>query len=149
MKHVENRELRALVAGTGEEEGSLRRLASEMGVADRVAFLGHVDEDELLGHYARCRGVFFAPLREDFGFVTLEAFRSRKPVLTCSDSGGPAELVVQGHSGFVVSPDPVEIAKHLDTWAGNREKAIEMGENGAEDSSDINWNSALLKLLLI
>jgi glycosyltransferase involved in cell wall biosynthesis len=98
MKHMENRELRVLVAGIGEEEGSLRRLAYELGVADRVSFLGHVDEDELVRHYARCRAVFFAPLREDFGFVTLEALRSKKRVLTCSDSGGPAELVAHGRS---------------------------------------------------
>jgi glycosyltransferase involved in cell wall biosynthesis len=141
--------MRVLVAGTGGEEGSLRRLASELGVADRVVFLGHIDEDELVRHYALCRAVFFAPFREDFGFVTLEAFRSKKPVLTCTDSGGPAELVSHGRSGFVLSPDPVEIAKRIDLWAENQDKAVEMGEKGDEDTSYINWNSTLLKLLLL
>jgi len=149
MKHVESRELRVLVAGTGEEEEPLRRLASELGVSGRVVFLGHVAEDELVRHYARCRAVFFAPFREDFGFVTLEAFRSKKPVLTCSDSGGPAELVSHGRSGFVLPPDPVEVAKHIDLWARARDQAVEMGEKGDEDTNGINWNSTLLKLLLL
>ncbi len=47
----------------------------------------------------------FPPLQEDYGFVTVEAFASRKAVVTCPDSGGPAELVDDGESGFVCEPD--------------------------------------------
>ena len=50
---------------------------------------------QMLDHLARCRAVCFPPYDEDYGFVTVEAFASRKAVVTCSDSGGPAELVVR------------------------------------------------------
>ena len=148
LKHVDSADLRAVIVGTGEEDEALRRLASELGVADRVKFLGHVDDETLVSCYARCRAVFFAPYKEDFGFVTLESFRSKKPVLTCSDSGGPAELVVHDHSGFVVEPDPHLIANKLDVWATRRDQAVHMGEAGYRDTSGITWEATLSKLIL-
>ena len=38
-------------------------------------------------------GVIFPPLDEDYGYVTLEAMLAAKPVITCTDSGGPLEFV--------------------------------------------------------
>jgi glycosyltransferase involved in cell wall biosynthesis len=148
MKHVESTDLRAIIVGTGAEDETLRRLASELNVADRVRFLGQVDDETLLSCYARCRAVFFAPYKEDFGFVTLESFRSKKPVLTCTDSGGPAELVVHDHSGFVVDPDPHLIAHKLDVWAARCDQAVQMGEAGYRDTNGITWEAALSKLIL-
>ena len=147
MKHVQSQELRAVIAGTGEEEETLRRLAHELGVADRIDFVGRIDDDALVDYYARCRGVFFAPFMEDYGFVTLEAFRSRKPVLTCMDSGGPAELVSAGRSGYVLLPEPFQIAQQLDEWAKNRELARRMGENGDADTREVGWEQAVQHLL--
>ena len=49
----------------------------------------------MIDHLARCRGVVFPPLDEDYGFVTVEAFAARKAVVTCTDSGGPTELVTR------------------------------------------------------
>ena len=46
--------------------------------------------------YAGALAVAYPPYDEDFGYVTLEAFLARKPVVTCVDSGGPNEFVVDG-----------------------------------------------------
>ena len=75
-----------------------------------------------MSYYARCRGVFFAPYMEDYGFVTMEAFRSRKPVITCMDSGGPAEIVSVGRSGYVLLPEPFQIAQQLEAIVGGPAK---------------------------
>jgi glycosyltransferase involved in cell wall biosynthesis len=147
MAKVKSKELRAVVAGTGEEEESLKRLASELGVAHRVDFVGRVGEEELLSYYARCRGVFFAPFMEDYGFVTMEAFRSKKPVLTCMDSGGPAEIVSVGRSGFVLLPEPFQIARQLDVWAENPDLAARMGAMGEADDRPVTWSACVGKLL--
>ena len=48
MKHVKSQELRAVIAGTGEEEQRLRLLAQELGVANRIDFVGRIDEGGLL-----------------------------------------------------------------------------------------------------
>ena len=60
----------------------------------------------MLHHLANCRAVSFAPFAEDYGFVTVEAFASRKAVITCRDSGGPTELVRDEHTGLVCDPTP-------------------------------------------
>jgi len=146
MKYVKT-DLRAVIAGTGEEEETLKALAGELGVADRIDFVGWVDDETLLDYYARCRGVFFAPFMEDYGFVTLEAFRSKKPVLTCMDAGGPAELVSVGRSGYVLLPEPMQIALQLDQWSSNRELAIRMGENGEADTRGVRWDACVDVLL--
>jgi glycosyltransferase involved in cell wall biosynthesis len=147
MAKLKSRELRAVVAGTGEEEENLKRLASELGVANRVDFVGRVSEEDLVSYYARCRGVFFAPFMEDYGFVTLEAFRSRKPVLTCMDSGGPAEIVSVGRSGYVLLPEPFQVAQQLDVWAENPELAARMGAMGQADVEAVRWDACVEKLL--
>ncbi len=148
MQHVKSDDIRAVIAGSGEEEEELRRLAVELEITKRVEFLGRVDEETLLHHYARCRTVFFAPFMEDFGFVTLEAARSKKPVITCVDSGGPAELVNNGRSGYVLLPDPHFIARQIDALAENQELAIRMGNIAEQSVRSITWESTLSRLLL-
>ena len=148
MKHVKSKTLGVVIAGTGEEEEDLRRLASELGISSRVQFLGRIDDETLLQHYARCRAVFFAPFMEDFGFVTVEAGRCKKPVITCVDSGGPAELVANGRSGYVLLPDPHFIARQLDVLAENQELARRMGELAEQSMRGISWESTLSRLLL-
>ena len=147
MAKLESKDFRAVIAGTGEAEEDLKRLASELGVAHRVDFVGRVSEEALLDLYARCRGVFFAPFMEDYGFVTMEAFRSKKPVLTCMDSGGPAEIVSAGRSGYLLLPEPFQIAQQLDVWASNRELAIRMGEMGEADVRAVQWDACVERLL--
>ena len=78
---------------------------NELDLADRVQLIGRVTQPELLHYFAHCRAVCFPPLAEDYGFVTVEAFSSRKAVVTCTDSGGPAELVGDGDRGFRRAPD--------------------------------------------
>ena len=48
---------------------------------------------------------YYAPLNEDYGYVTVEAFLSRKPVVTTTDAGGPLEFVTDGETGLVAEPD--------------------------------------------
>ncbi len=72
---------------------------------------GRLSESDLVSHLARCRAVVFPPFDEDYGFVTVEAFASSRPVITCQDSGGPAEIVEDGVSGLVVEPTPEALAK--------------------------------------
>ncbi len=147
MSKVKSKELRAVIAGTGEEESNLKKLASELGVEERIDFVGSISDQELLGYYARCRGVFFAPFMEDYGFVTMEAFRAKKPVMTCMDSGGPAEIVSVGRSGYVLLPEPFQIAQQLDVWAEHRDLAVRMGEHGYEDTEAVRWDTCVERLL--
>src|SRR5258705_5454926 len=96
------RDVPLLVTGTGEDEHQLRKLA---GGDPRIRFLGSVSEPALLDLYANALLVGFIPKAEDFGYITIEAFKSGKAVLTCADSGEPLHFVRNGHNGFVVPPN--------------------------------------------
>jgi glycosyltransferase involved in cell wall biosynthesis len=143
----ENRRLRFKIAGDGEERRRLEERARALGVLERVEFLGPIDDARLVEHYARCRAVYFAPWNEDYGFVTLEAFRSGKPVLTARDSGGPAELVEHDRTGFCGAPEAREIAGHIDLLARDPGLARRLGAAARETAERHTWDDAVARLL--
>ena len=137
---------RAVIAGEGEERGALEDLARARGVADRVTFAGRVSDDQLVDHLARCRVVCFPPLEEDYGFVTAEAFASRKAVITCRDSGGPAELVEDGVNGVVCDATPQGVASALGRVMDDRSTAERMGSAAYDSSTKLSWREAVAQL---
>jgi glycosyltransferase involved in cell wall biosynthesis len=139
----DGRGIRAVIAGEGEERPAMERLVSELGLEDRVTLAGGVTEAQLLDHLARCRVVCFPPLQEDYGFVAVEAFASRKPVVTCADSGGPAELVADGERGYVCSPTPEALAQALRRSMDDRASAERMGAQALAYVSTMTWAAAV------
>ncbi len=73
LRHTD-RAVSLVVVGDGTYRPEIEREAQELGVADRVRFLGAVDEDTLVALYSNALGVVFVPYDEDYGYVTLEAF---------------------------------------------------------------------------
>jgi len=143
------RHVKAVIAGEGEERPQLETLAQMLGVADRVTFLGRVDEQTILDHFARCRAVCFTPLSEDYGFVTVEAFASRKAVITCADSGGPAEFVKDDVTGVVCETTPASIAIALARLSDDRALAERLGADAAASIAELRWDLVVPKLLLV
>jgi glycosyltransferase involved in cell wall biosynthesis len=140
--------IRCVIAGEGGEIEALRRLRRQLDLEDRVEFIGRVDEAGLIDHLASCRAVVFSPFNEDYGFVTVEAFCSGKPVLTCRDSGGPTELVRDGVSGYVTDPTPEALSVAMRRVMDDRTLAIRLGEAGCADAARMTWPDAVQKLLL-
>jgi glycosyltransferase involved in cell wall biosynthesis len=138
--------LRLVVAGDGTQRENAERAAANAGVADRVTFLGTVEDDQLIDLYASALAVIYPPYDEDFGYVTLEAFLARKPVITCSDSGGPNEFVVDGVNGFVCAPDPGELATAINQLVDDPAKAARLGDAGHEVAARITWDGVIEKL---
>jgi glycosyltransferase involved in cell wall biosynthesis len=141
--------VRAVIAGDGECRPSLERLASSLGVANRIEFTGHLPESELIGHLARCRAVSFTPLQEDYGFVTVEAFAASKAVITCRDSGGPAELVDDGVTGLLADPTPDSLAAALARASNDTGLAQRMGAAAKTRASALTWQDAVGRLLMV
>ena len=115
----------------------------------RVRFHGRVSEKEKLQLYAHCLGVVYPPYDEDYGYVTLEAMLSGKPVVTCTDSGGPLEFVRDGHSGHVVEPTAASLAAAMVYLQENRSRAADLGRAGRQDylARGISWEDVVEKLL--
>jgi glycosyltransferase involved in cell wall biosynthesis len=143
------RHVRAVIAGEGECRGDLEAMASELGVSGRVRFAGRLEEDELTLHLAQCRAVCFTPYGEDYGFVTSEAFASGKAVLTCSDSGGPTELVRDGETGLVADPAPGDLATALARVMDDRALAERLGRAGSAQVAAMTWPDAVKRLVIV
>ena len=140
--------IKCVIAGEGAEADALMRLRSDLELGHRVQFVGRLTEAALIDHLARCRAVIFPPFSEDYGFVTVEAFMCGKPVITCHDSGGPAELVKDGESGFVTPPTAEALAVAMRRVMDDRNLAMRMGQAGNLDARKMTWAGAIQKLLL-
>jgi len=72
-----------------------------------------------------------------------------KPVITCTDSGGPLEFVRAGDTGLITESTPQALATALDALWENRTRAKHMGELGCAHyhSLNISWDSVVRRLL--
>jgi len=128
--------LRLIISGKGEAEQDLKNLA---GGDPRIEFLGRVDDSQLIDLYANALAVPFTPVREDYGYVTLEAFASGKPVLTCTDSGEPTQFVRHKETGLICSPTVDDVQKGLEWLFQNPERALDMGAAGRKLLAELSW----------
>lgn len=140
--------IRLVIAGEGEERERLEQLAGELGVAGRITFAGRLTDDQLVGELATCRAVCFPPFQEDYGFVTVEAFASRKAVITCKDSGGPAELVKDRVNGYVCEADPEALGRAMRHLTDDPALAERMGAAAYEAGVKLTWPETVRRLVL-
>lgn len=103
--------LRLVIGSTGRDEDRLRRIAAETGAP--VTFLGRVDHDDLPLLYGcadvftmMCRNRWAGLEQEGFGIVFVEAASCGIPQIA-GDSGGAAEAVTDGVTGYVMA-DPTD-----------------------------------------
>jgi glycosyltransferase involved in cell wall biosynthesis len=138
---------RLVVAGDGPLRRSLEELAAHEGVEDRVTFTGAIDDAALVRLYAGALAVVFPPFDEDYGYVTLEAFLSGKPVITTTDAGGPLEFVADRVTGLVADPTPPALGAAIATLAGDRALAQSLGDAGFDRARTISWDGVVDRLM--
>jgi len=135
------------IAGTGTRSAELEALTRTLGLWSRVQFLGEVADEELIDLYSGALGVIFPPYDEDYGYVTLEAFLSGKPVVTTTDAGGPTEFVVDGVNGRVTSPDPEALGDAIRFLAADSRRAASLGDAGYERARQVTWAGVIEALV--
>ncbi|HUK42823.1 MAG TPA: glycosyltransferase [Candidatus Bathyarchaeia archaeon] len=135
IRAMENVNARLWIVGTGPLEASLKQLAVSLGVADRVVFLGHLSDADLVAYYHAC-DVFALPSitnQEMFGLVQLEAMACRKPVISTDLPTGVPWVNQHGKTGYCVDPGNArELACALSRVLESRELCQEMGAAGRE-----------------
>ena len=124
-------------------------MVGQLGLKERVEFLGHVAENKKLQLYAESLAVIFTPHDEDYGYITLEAMLSRKPVITCTDSGGPLEFLIHRQTGLAVEPSAEALAEGLDEIWADRNRARQWGLAGRKRYEELNisWENVVGHLL--
>lgn len=148
MRHV-NTDVRLVLVGRGPDEDALRRQIEEHRLGDRVSIEVGVSDARLRELMLQALAVYYGPFDEDYGYVTLEGFAARRPVVTLTDSGGPLEFVEDGETGLVAPPEPRAIADAFDRLFSDRALAARLGEAGrARIEREVpDWPEVVARLL--
>jgi len=123
-----------LIAGDGPEKDRLQGLASSLGVAGRVFFVGFL---EPVAPMLAALDLFVSPSRsEALGRSILEAMVLGVPTV-CTDSGGPAEFIRDGENGLLVRPgDPIALAAAMLRLLRDPEFAARLARSGHATALD-------------
>jgi glycosyltransferase involved in cell wall biosynthesis len=127
--------VRLHVAGQADDERLTERIQAvirQNKLEEKVRFEPRfISEQEKIDTLARALAAVSIPFEEDsHGYVTVEAFMSRKPCVTCTDSGGVTTAVRSALTGYVAEPEPPAIAEAFDRLYSDRRLTQRMGENG-------------------
>lgn len=141
--------LYVVLAGEGGQFEAARQRVAELGLQDRVKLLGRISAEEKIVWYSRALAVCYPPKDEDYGYVTLESMLSSKPVITCTDSGGPCEFVIDQETGLITEPLAQDLANAMDSLYQDQAKAIAMGKSAHARWRElrVSWPSVVETLL--
>ncbi len=129
-----------LIGGRGPLTASLVQLARDLGLAERVKFVGFIPDPLLVAYYEAC-DVFCMPSverSEQFGLVQLEAMYCGKPVVATRLGTGVEYVTLDGETGLLVPPkDPHALADALRTLLGDPALRARMGAAGQQRVADV------------
>jgi glycosyltransferase involved in cell wall biosynthesis len=135
------------VAGDGDVRWFYEQCAHELGLADRVEFLGTVngdDKDELI-RTSSALIAYPTTSNDAFPTVLLEAWAVRTPVIA-ADLGALSSLVEDGVDGFLVAPSqPHELAKAMEYLMENPTAAVRCGEEGRNRMRHLTWEALAVR----
>ena len=125
-------ELRLIVAGDGPDRSKLENQARELGVSDRVDFLGWIEPDAVPTLLNSASIVLMPSRSEGFPLAALDAALMGRPVVATT-AGGLAEAVQDGVTGLLVPPDDsVAFAAAIGRLLGEPETVRKMGAAARE-----------------
>lgn len=150
LNKVSNLNLKLIVAGSGEEEESLKNLTRELGISSYVEFPGYISLAEVPSFFRKLDVAVFLSHRESYGVAVLEASASGVPVVV-TNIGGLPEVVENGRTGFVVPDhDHSAVVESLLKLIHNSDLRQRMGLEGREfvlnNYSDSICNQRMLQI---
>lgn len=132
------------IAGSGEEIKHLKRLAANN---PNIEFLGFVSDKELEKHYANAYAVIFIPQNEDYGLISIEAMKCKKPLITFTDTGGVTEFAINNKTALLSKPSIEELSKNIQKLSNDLELVKSLGANAYKKVKHINWQNCTNSLL--
>ncbi|MDP2696257.1 MAG: glycosyltransferase [bacterium] len=130
LEKLEITDYRLKILGSGPDEKKMKDLAQELGVADKVEFLGHIAPDEI-PKYLQQADIFVRPSRsEGLGSSFLEAMAAELPIIG-TDVGGIKDFLVDQETGLVCKvDDPSDLANKLKLLFDNQPLRDKVAQNG-------------------
>jgi D-inositol-3-phosphate glycosyltransferase len=145
LRDRQHDDVRLLILGEDSHEGDesekerLKAIASDIGVRDRVDFVGSVAHHELPYFYAAADVCVMPSYSESFGLVALEAQACGCPVVA-SGVSGLRSVVRDGVSGYLIDEhDPAAYAERIGRVLADRELAEQMGRRGRLLAQRFSW----------
>ncbi len=133
---------RLVVAGRGDDEDRLRRLADQLGIEDTIEFAGFVTEDEKRDLFRQAWANVFVSPKEGWGITNLEAAACGTATIA-SDSPGLRESVMDGRTGFLVPHGDVSaLAGAMRRFVDDRDLTGRLGANALEFAKEFSWRVA-------
>jgi glycosyltransferase involved in cell wall biosynthesis len=130
------------IAGAGNFRPDLEKLAHSLGVADRVRFLGRIDEAGKQALLRRAWAMAFASPKEGWGITNLEAAASGTPVIA-SNSPGIRESVQHDVTGYLVPhEDTAAMAQAMRRLANDRSLVERLGVAARQFATGFTWMRA-------
>jgi glycosyltransferase involved in cell wall biosynthesis len=106
----------------------LEQLAAELGVADRVRFLGQLPNPEAVARAAACDLFVMPGVEEPFGVAFVEAMAAGLPAIGSRGEGGPEDIAAAGAGMVLVEPDdPGELASVIERLTADRSELARLG----------------------
>jgi N-acetyl-alpha-D-glucosaminyl L-malate synthase BshA len=142
----ENRKVKLLIIGDGEERQNLENFVKELNLENNVIFLGNF-HNEKIPEYMSASDIFVLPsLSEGFPVVILEAMACGLPIVA-TNVGGIPYIIKERENGFLVMPKNAEqIAEKVLYLIENKNILKEISENNKERVKDYNLNNVVEKL---
>jgi glycosyltransferase involved in cell wall biosynthesis len=130
-----------LVIGDGPRRKPLEHLAADLGVADRVRFLGQLPNPEAVARAAGCDLFVMPGVEEPFGVAFVEAMAAGLPAIGSRGEGGPEDIAAAGPGMILVDPDdPAGLASVLDRLTADRSELARLGAAARETvAANFTW----------
>lgn len=127
------------LGGDGPLTASLKAMAQQLGIADRVCFAGRLTESALAAHYHAC-DIFCLPSvtpNEAFGIVQIEAMACGKPVICTQLNNGVNDINPHMHTGLTIPPaDPNAMTQAIEQLQHDQPLRQELGRNAQQHAHD-------------
>jgi len=125
--------LALLIAGSGPPAytASLESLASSLGIAKRIAWLGHVEGERKAAALSLAEVFVLPSFSENFGIAAVEALQAGLPCVLSSNVAVAQDVQGTG-AGLVVAPEPDAIARALDELLADENLRTDAGRRARE-----------------
>lgn len=138
--------LRLVLIGDGPARESLQTLAAELGIAERVTFIGSVPFEEVAAYLKAADAFSFASVTETQGLVTIEAMAASLPVVAV-DGSGTRDIVEDGKEGFLVENDSNALAKGIHELLSNPHQLKHFSHNALKKARTFDVNQLSKQLI--
>jgi len=141
-----SKEVKLLVVG-GDNPAPYIKLASKLGVKNRIIFTGTVSKN--IENYYQASDIFVFPTYyESFGLVVLEAMACGLPVLV-SKVNGLEDIIKEGENGFFIKRDPEDIRQKVNVLIRNKDLKNQISKNARKTAEKYSWDEVAKKTLQV